>query len=978
MKLRAAAILLLLLSPLAHPCRVLADEPASSKLRVASGTATVAKHNTIVFSEPQRYGGWPANHGIWSWGDEVVVGLTAAWFKSSKTDHSVDRSRPFAKMQARSFDGGETWTIEKPLDVNPEAGPAKTTRLEQPLDFTAPGFALMFDFGHLHTGPSYFYASTNRCQTWQGPYALDVPGVDKIAARTDYLVLGQRHCLMLASAAKASGREGQPFCAETTDGGLSWHLLSKIGSEPAGYCIMPSTVQLPGGQLYTTIRHWDPKLLGSIDAYASDDGGRHWQFLGEAAPHIGGGNPPSLVKLRDGRLCLTYGYRSKPYGIRARLSEDQGSSWGPEIILRDDAPGGDLGYPRSIERTDGQVLTVYYYNGPRDQDRRIEATIWQPSAMPVSNVAASSKPTMPKRAGAAGPLVLDRVRFLPARGRAAEMVGGQFQGSNTSARTGYVTLAEIKEKPASNAWTEIAFANKQPYRWIRYAAPQGSHGDVAEIAFFAGGTRLAGVGFGSAPVERWKNAIDNKPDSTFHTDETSGMVVGLDLRERAATSPVALVPGPHDLAEPQAVTLKCSTPGATIRYTLDGTTPGPGNGKVYSGPIMVDKLTTIAAVAFSENLAPSMPSFGTYLVGKPKSEDHIFSIGNSLTGNAIRIPLYARTAGRSESLESFLIGGSLTVQLWNAKETYDKRRWDETWRRVKLPLTFFTVQPRDFNVDQEVEYEIKFFDQIRATSPQVQPWIYAEWVELNRARPSDRGEVPSWQMTKTVPALSWEESMSAMLLYVEEVQHRVMKTYRGPKRPRIIPVSLAMGRARDLIDCGELPGIEPGEASFYRTLFSDQVHVNENGSYLVDLMWYAAFYGESPVDKVLPVGTTLTAAQARRLQKLAWDIVQNYPDCGVYREGSEPVGKPAVVAEVKPSLVSALADSADVRLRFTSSTPGAWFRFTLDGTTPTRTRGYVACGKVSVRPGTTLKAIGYKSGMADSEVLTTTIGRNGE
>ena len=54
-----------------------------------------------------------------------------------------------------------------------------------------------------------------------------------------------------------------------------------------------------------------------------------------------------------------------------------------------------------------------------------------------------------------------------------------------------------------------------------------------------------------------------------------------------------------------------------------------------------------------------------------------------------------------------------------------------------------------------------------------------------------------------------------------------------------------------------------------------------------------------------------------------------------------------------------------------SATPGAWFRYTLDGTDPTRTRGYVYCGVVSLRPGMTLKAIAYKSGMADSLVAQT-------
>ena len=351
-------------------------------------------------------------------------------------------------------------------------------------------------------------------------------------------------------------------------------------------------------------------------------------------------------------------------------------------------------------------------------------------------------------------------------------------------------------------------------------------------------------------------------------------------------------------------------------------------GLIYTAPIMVDKLTTVSAMAFSSNLAPSLPSFGTFLVGEPVSTNNSFHIGNSLTGNASKIPLYAHTAGRVLNFQNYLIGGSLTVQLWKAKETYDKQRWDDTWSKVTLPLDIFTVQPRDFNLDQEVEYEIKFFDQIRATSPQVQPWLYAEWVEMNRGRPSDKGEVPSYQMERTVPALTWQESMSAMLLYVEEVQHRVLKTYQGAKRRDHTGLP-GHGAGTPLLDRGELPGCAPGEASYYSMFFDDQVHVNANGCYLVDLVWYAAFYGESPKGKVLPVGTTLNAAQASRLQQLAWDVVKNYPDCGVYDEGSASVEQPEFTVSPTPL-------KAPVQVSFTSSTPGAWFRYTLDGTAPTR------------------------------------------
>ncbi len=72
-----------------------------------------------------------------------------------------------------------------------------------------------------------------------------------------------------------------------------------------------------------------------------------------------GGNPPTLTRLLDGRLCITYGYRAKPFGMRARLSSDSGSSWGEEIVLRDDAGNHDIGYPRTVQRPDGTIVTLW-------------------------------------------------------------------------------------------------------------------------------------------------------------------------------------------------------------------------------------------------------------------------------------------------------------------------------------------------------------------------------------------------------------------------------------------------------------------------------------------------------------------------------------------------------------------------------------------------------------------------------------------
>jgi hypothetical protein len=85
-----------------------------------------------------------------------------------------------------------------------------------------------------------------------------------------------------------------------------------------------------------------------------------------------------MIRLKDGRLCITYGRRIQPYGINARISSDEGKTWGDEILLRTGAGNHDLGYPRTVQRPDGKIVTVYYYNDSADGERYIAATIWEP------------------------------------------------------------------------------------------------------------------------------------------------------------------------------------------------------------------------------------------------------------------------------------------------------------------------------------------------------------------------------------------------------------------------------------------------------------------------------------------------------------------------------------------------------------------------------------------------------------------------
>ncbi len=358
-----------------------------------SGRADGRVQHVDVYKEPGRFGGWPANHGIWSWGDEILVGFGAGYYKDlGPTRHAIDRERPEEHLLARSKDGGLTWSIENPGrrgmlvgsrglrhgTVPPGLSEPEPVDCPGGIDFTHPDFAMTVRMTDKDSGESHFYYSIDRGHNWRGPFRLPLFGQKGILARTDYLVNGKHDCTLFLSASKANNKEGRVMCVRTGDGGKSWQFVAMIGPEPVGYAIMPATVRLSQNEILTTIRCREGDSSW-IDAYLSEDDGRTWRYLCRPVPDTGEGNPPALVRLNDGRLCLTYGYRAKPFGIHARFSRDNGRTWSDSVILRDDGAGRDLGYPRTVVRPDGKLVTIYYFHDRTNVDRTIQATIWDSS-----------------------------------------------------------------------------------------------------------------------------------------------------------------------------------------------------------------------------------------------------------------------------------------------------------------------------------------------------------------------------------------------------------------------------------------------------------------------------------------------------------------------------------------------------------------------------------------------------------------------
>lgn len=140
------------------------------------------------------------------------------------------------------------------------------------------------------------------------------------------------------------------FLLRSQDGGHSWTdpvTLAEGVDET-------SITDLGEGRLLAALR--SDRLWQSESA----DNGHTWS---ERRPITGNMEfPGDVIRLRDGRLLLTYGRREPPYGVQGLVSHDGGATWDTEqrLLLVGDSSLHDCGYPSSLQRDDGTIVTVYY------------------------------------------------------------------------------------------------------------------------------------------------------------------------------------------------------------------------------------------------------------------------------------------------------------------------------------------------------------------------------------------------------------------------------------------------------------------------------------------------------------------------------------------------------------------------------------------------------------------------------------------
>lgn len=216
----------------------------------------------------------------------------------------------------------------------------------------------------------YILTSYDGAKTWEGPvYPPHITPEVNFSATGEPLPAYNRGALyegksgkifwIVAASEVSPNKVTSNHLLVSEDKGKSWKYSSPVAVDKNISFNEASVYETPEGDLVAFLR------TANFDDQAciarSMDGGKTfqpWQSMGFQ------GHPLHALRLPDNRVLLTYGYRHKPYGVRARIlnAECTDFATAPEIVLRADAGTTDIGYPWAVMLDNRRVLVTYYYS----------------------------------------------------------------------------------------------------------------------------------------------------------------------------------------------------------------------------------------------------------------------------------------------------------------------------------------------------------------------------------------------------------------------------------------------------------------------------------------------------------------------------------------------------------------------------------------------------------------------------------------
>jgi len=348
-----------------------------------------------------RYAGHPRQGGIFDFGGGEIAVLynraPCAYREIADVGHDYTGYHSRSQViLARSLDGGYTWDRKDDVVVFDQTTPIgerqawvrqvedKQGVVRECIDLNAPDTALFFGRTWAGEGDppallAFALRSPDRGRTWECvPTPLHPPGAGVSMLKDGHPAVRMPDGTRLVVASHVGGI----WLYGSDDQGLTWECLAHVCSDPTGLGrpTYAGLLRLPSGRLQCyslNIGGW----RDAIQMCYSDDGGYSWSlpqpivrwgqspWVARRTPDAWATGPafgkhyrsPWPMRLADGRLLVIFARRKPPFGIGVIASEDDGASWSPEQILRDDASTPDIGYSVAVETPPNHIFTAYYY-----------------------------------------------------------------------------------------------------------------------------------------------------------------------------------------------------------------------------------------------------------------------------------------------------------------------------------------------------------------------------------------------------------------------------------------------------------------------------------------------------------------------------------------------------------------------------------------------------------------------------------------
>lgn len=270
---------------------------------------------------------------------------------------------------ARSRDGGRSWSAPKVIFDVPDADDgidASGVLSDGTILFGAVSYTWEGERYSTNgwKASAYVLASKDDGATWSQPVRVDAAPFAWAYPFGSIIKLEDGTLVMAGYGGDLPYRADGPqtaFLVRSRDGGRSWGEAAVIARD----FNETSLILLRGGALMAVMRARTGHLATSV----STDQGMHWNApvtVTHEREH-----PGDLLRLQSGAILLTFGQRNKPFGVQAMISLDEGKSWDRRhrAVLAWDGDHGDLGYPVTVQRSDGRLATIYYVvYGERDPE----------------------------------------------------------------------------------------------------------------------------------------------------------------------------------------------------------------------------------------------------------------------------------------------------------------------------------------------------------------------------------------------------------------------------------------------------------------------------------------------------------------------------------------------------------------------------------------------------------------------------------